>query len=91
MALDSQVPAGAAANRRRWTGIEPAAAGSPQPAALKAVETTRYSYTSETEPRHSVVSTRRYCVSDKTGSSEAGGTRTAHAPRRAASLEPVAP
>ena len=32
---------------RRWTGIEPAAAGSPQPTALKAAEPTRYSDTPE--------------------------------------------
>ncbi len=35
--------------RRRWTGIEPAAVGAPQPTALKAAESTRYSDTSAWE------------------------------------------
>jgi L-seryl-tRNA(Ser) seleniumtransferase len=36
---------------RRWTGIEPAAVGSPQPTALKAAESTRCSDTSDRHPR----------------------------------------
>ena len=59
---------------RRWTGIEPAAAGSPQPAALKAVEPTRRSNTSGggAYSSGSTSRRRRFAVLGKGGGTDPG-------------------